>query len=373
MRPRLTSLVLASTFFALVAGVAGWVWGQLFASPSVSAADRAVMLATAACAALAGAASGLLLAPDRGEEGESAGGAVSGVQPRPSAARITAVLLALGAAAGGVGGALRSVGDIALGVGCGFLYAILLTPAAAAVIPIVRRVGRARRGSVVAWADSRALVATTGGVLGATTAVAALNWPAAAVGAADPPRLAVILLIAAAGLVALALVADTAALARVDRWAARLADEESGAPLDLAAPMTGHVDLGVGNDIATFPTPGTAYRGGGRLIASVAGDIDDARTSLRQSIRRGAILLALLDAAGLAHGFARDPSVAAQYDAWLCDGGRVEACRGAALLAERAGLPQTEAARLHDRACSNGQEESCNALVLMDRQAGPPW
>jgi hypothetical protein len=308
--------------------------------------------------------SGLLLAPGRGDDDG---------QPRPSTARITAVLLAIGAVTGGVGGALRSLDDIGLGVGCGFLCGILLTPAAAVVAPILRRIGRARPGSVVAWADGRALVATTGGILGCTTALAALNGPAAVMGGVTPPRLAVALLIGAAALVAVALAADMAVLSRVERWASRLAADDSGAPPDLAVPVAGHMDIGVGDEIATVPTPGTAYRGGGRLLASVAGDIDDARAVLRQSIRRGAVLLALLEGVGFAHGMATDMDVAVHYNAWLCDGGQVETCRDVALLAERAGFPRREAARLHERACAFGQEESCNALVLMERQAGPPW
>jgi hypothetical protein len=364
MRHRLSSLILASSFFAVAAGVAGWFWSQLFTKPIMHVADQGIMAGTAACAALAGAVAGLLLAPGRDDDGG---------QPRPSTARITAVILSLGAVAGGFGGALRSIEDIGLGVACGFLYGILLTPAAAVVIPTLGRIGRARRGSVVAWADGRALVAMSSGVLGCTTVIAAFNSRAAVAGGAAPPRLGVILVIAAGVLVALALVIDMAVLARVERWASRLAADDSGAPPELAAPIAGHMDLGLGNEIATVPTPGTAYRGGGRLLASVAGDIDDARSVLRQSIRRGAVLLALLDAVGLAHGMTGDIKLAARYDVWLCDGGHVEECRDAALLAERAGLPAGEAARMHQRACLNQKLESCNALTLMYRQSRPPW
>jgi hypothetical protein len=361
MRHRLTSLALASSLFALVTGVAAWFWCQLFTSPAVDVADRGIVIGTAVAAALMGAVVGLLLAPAQGDDLGP---------PRPSPTRVTVVVLAFGCLVGGLGAAQRAWGDVGLGIGVGFLCAIPFIPAAALAIAMVRRADRARRGSVVARSDTRALIAGTAGILGCFSGLAAFDWPAVAAGAADPPLPAVVVLVAAGALVFVALIADIVALARVERWASSVGAEDGAS---VAVPPAGRLDLGVGDEIAAAPALGTAYRGGGRWLTSMTGDIDEARAALRQSIRRGVILLAVLDAVGFAHGVARDPELAAQLGAQLCNEGRPAACRSAALLAERAGLPKREAARLHGRACNDGQEESCLAVFLMQRLEAPPW
>lgn len=356
MRHRLSSLALASSLFALVSGVAAWFWCQLFTSPAVGVTDRHIMGGAAALAAVLGGASGVLLAPARGDENGP---------PRPSTARITLVVLAFGSLAGGLGASLRAWGDAALGVGVGFVCAIPLIPAAALAIAMVRRAGRARRGSVVGRSDARALVALTAGIVGCCSGLAVFDWPAVAAGVAVPPLFAVALLIASAAIVLAMLVADMAALGRVERWAGAIDAKDGSSP-------AGRLDLGLGDDIASAPAPGSAYRGG-PWLACLMGDIDEARAALRQSIRRGVILIAVLEAVGFAHGVARDPELAASMGAKLCNEGRPSACRSAALLAERAGLPRGEAARLHNRACEDGQEESCLAVYLMKRLERPPW
>jgi hypothetical protein len=359
MRHRLPALALASSLFALITGVVGWLWCHLFTNPLLGLAGPGPGARTAACAALAGAAAGLLLAPGPDQEGRP---------PGPSPARITAVVLAGGALAGGLAVLVHAPENAGLGLVYGFLCAVPLVPAAAIAIAILRRAGRARRGSVVARSDGRALVGTAAGILGCSTGLALFDWPAARAGAGAPPHEAVVLLVAAAALVLVVLLADLAALVRVERWASRIAGLEGDPPAIEVLPV-GRVDLGVGDTIAASPALGTAYRGGGRPIACLVGDVDDALAALRRSIRRGAATLALLEAVGLAHGVARGNDVAADYGAWLCDEGRASACRGAALLAERAGRPEREAARLHDRACGHGQEESCLALDLTRRLA----
>jgi hypothetical protein len=225
---------------------------------------------------------------------------------------------------------------------------------------------------VVARSDVRALVVATAGIVGCSSGLAVFDWPAAAAGVAAPPLLSVFLLLAAVALIAIGLLADIVALARVDRWAARVEAADINPPPPNALPA-GRLDLGVGDEMASTPAIGTAYRGGGRSLACILGDIDEARAVLRQSIRRGVVLIALLEVVGFAHGIARSPDLAARVSAELCEEGRPAACRSAALLTEQAGLPRTEAARLHGRACEDGQEESCLAVFLIKRAEGPPW
>lgn len=374
MRHRLSSLALASSLFAVVTGAAAWFWCQLFTSPTVGVADRRIMVGTAVAAALMGAVTGLLLAPARGVGDENNNDNDNNNEngpPRPSTTRITLVVLALGALAGGLGASLRAWGDVGLGIGVGFLCAVPLIPVAALAISMVRRADRARRGSVIARSDARALVAVTGGIIGCFSGLAVFDWPAVAAGVAAPPLPAVVLLVASAALVLVMLIADMAALARVERWASRM-DADDGDASSLAVSPAGRLDLGLGDDIAAAPALGTAYRGG-PWLACMTGDIDEARAALRQSIRRGVILIAVLEAVGFAHGIARDPELGAGLGAELCNEGRPTACRSAALLAEQAGLPRGEAARLHGRACEDGQEESCLAVYLMKRLEHPPW
>ncbi|MCC6552061.1 MAG: hypothetical protein IT372_03435 [Polyangiaceae bacterium] len=364
MRSRLASVAVTSSLFAVVAGSAGWLYRALFTNPALDFGSGGRPAVTAGCAAAAGAVAGVLLAPS---DAGAAGDGDAGRAPRPSPALGAGVVLAAGAAVGGVDVALHAPEDAALGAVVGVLCAIPLIPAAALAIAILRRAGRARRGSVVARADARALVGTAAGILGATPGLAVLDWPAAAAGDAVPPRGPVVLLVAAAAFVALALVVDLMALRRVERWALELA-----APGDPPAPgalPAGRIDMGVGDGVVSAAAPGTAYRGGGRAIAVVLGDVDDAVAALRQSIRRGVFTLAVLEVIGIGHGLARGPDVAAHYSAWLCDEGRPAACRSAALLAERAGWEATEAAELHGRACGERDERSCFALELMRRMA----
>jgi hypothetical protein len=175
----------------------------------------------------------------------------------------------------------------------------------------------------VGRADARALVATVAVVLGGCTLLSIPNWPAAAAeGGVAAPREAMILLFAAGALVALLLLADGVALRRVERLSASMDALDGAGGEPAAGPSAGRVDLGLGDEIAAQTAPGTAYRGGGREVTCIRGDFEEAAAALRQSLRRGALMLALLEAVGLAHGAARATDLAADYGAWLCDGGR---------------------------------------------------
>jgi hypothetical protein len=371
MRHRWPPLALASSLFALVAGVAGWFLCDLFANPLVGL-GWAGHRTSAACAALAGAVVGALLAPSAP--------ASDGQPPRPSPARITAVVFAAGASTGALLALLHPPASVALGAGYGFLCAIPFAPAAALGVAMLRRAGRARPGSIVARADRRGLVATLAVALGACTGLAILDWPASALGDAGAPLAtsaaprpapygAATLLAAAAAVVAGVLLMDLAALRRARRMASSM-DAAEAAPAGLPS---GRVDLGVGDEITSRPALGTAYRGGAQAAPWVVGDFEEAIGALQQSIRRGAVMLALLEMVGLAHGAARGTGVAAECGALLCDEGHAAACRPAALLSERGGAPDAEALRVHRLACSHGEDKSCLATELLLRRAGPLW
>jgi hypothetical protein len=179
-------------------------------------------------------------------------------------------------------------------------------------------------------------------------------------------------LIAAAAVVAGLLLADIAALRRAQRMALAM-DAPESAPAGRGGLPTGRVDLGVGEEITACQALGTAYRGSAQAAPWVVGDFEEAIGALRRSIRRGAMMLALLEAVGLAHGVARGTSVAAECGVLLCDQGHAAACRPAALLSERGGAPDAEALRVHRLACTHGEDKSCLATELLLRRAGPLW
>jgi len=360
MRQPLPAFVHAAPLFALLTGIAAWFWCDLFANPLVglaAAGDRAV---TAACAALVGAVVGVLLAPAAPVE--------EGQPPRPSPARITAVVLVAGALAGGSAMVVQRPESAGLGAASGFFCAISFVPVATLAVAVLRQSRQARRGSIVARADGRAFLAVVALVLGGCTALSVLDAPAAALGLPASHRNAMLVALGAGVLLAGLLFADVLALRRVERLA-RSMDNDDEDPAGQPAAPVGRVDLGVGDAIVTRAALGTAYRGGGAALTCITGDFDEAIAALRRSIRRGALMLALLEAVGLAHGMARSTDLAADHGAWLCEEGSAAACRPAALLVERAGRRHEEAERLHRKACEAGVEQSCYATDLLQRVA----
>lgn len=360
MHPRRSLLALSAAVFALLAGIAGWSWCHLFANPVIGLAGLHDRPAAAACAALAGALAGLLLAPRPPR--------VEGLPPRPTAAHLALGLAAAGALAGGLLALVHPGADAPRAIGTSAACALSLFPVAALAVAALRRLGEARRGSVVGRAEGRGLIAVLALTTGCSTALISADWPAAASEAGSPPIEAVLVLVAAAVVVAVALLADLAALARVERLAASLDALGDAAPGEADLPA-GRVDLGVGDAMVAHPALGTAYRGGGRELSTVIGDAMEAAAALRRSARRAVVMVAVLEGVGFVHGAARGVELAADASGRLCDSGRAEACREAALLAERAGRPQGEAERRHLVACKDGNEESCLALELMGRLA----
>lgn len=247
-----------------------------------------------------------------------------------------------------------------LGAGAlqGMLCVMLLLPISLRVVAAHGRAEEARPGSIVAWTERRAVVSLLAAVLAGLTIPA---MPAAIAAVEDhdqPPRRALFITAAAAVLALGVLLVDLVASLRVKRLDARIEQGEG--------PATS-VDFGVGDDVASR-VEGALYRGG-RTVTLAVGDPFQAKGALRRSITRGAIVLAFIELVALGHGLVRDPEAAARYEAKVCEAGQSSSCRQAALLWERAGLPDEEATLLHQLACDAGVQESCLAVYLLGRRA----
>lgn len=242
------------------------------------------------------------------------------------------------------------------------LSAALLLPIGLRLLAAQRRGEEARRGSIVARTEGRAVAALLAAALAGLTIPAMPAAVAAVETQSEPPREALLITACAAAICLGALLLDLVASRRVRRLDAQLALGEGAAS---------GVDFGLGDDVAerALPSTSTAYRGGGRSVTLAVGDPLQARAALQRSITRGALVLGFIEIVALGHGLARDTSAAAAYEAQLCEGGRIRSCRQAALLSERAGMPDYEARSLHQLACDTGELESCMAVYLLDRRA----
>ncbi|AKT40529.1 hypothetical protein [Chondromyces crocatus] len=360
---------LSASLFASIAAVVGWSWCHLLANEAVAVTWRHLRGPAALHAAVVFAVVGWVLAPTAASE--------EGRPARPSPALLVSTVLAGGALTGGW--LVLTFGkDLLFGLRYGLYGGGLMLPAAALLVALVRRVGAGRRGSVVARAETRALLAGVAVIVGCSTVLAFLDWPAVVVGRAETP-FALFVLVGAAIVVVLVLLTDLVALARVKRLASSFDEDAPGE--GRVTGERGDLDLGVGDEVRVELSPGMAYRGGGQAILRVFGDPAEASLVLGRAVRRGACLVAILEGVGLLHGAARTVDVAAFTSAEVCerqgpgrprtvlDAGGAEVCREAALLSERAGHPAEVASRLHRSACQRGAEESCFALTLMERHA----
>lgn len=337
--------------FAVLGAAAGWFG-------CAALCDRADLLETrsiAAAAGLAGAALAAFVMPAR-RIGAWAEG-------RPTAARVTALLVAAAAVAGGVAVALLTRGETKLAAIACLVGAVPMVPVCRAIVGAVRRAERARGGSIVLSAERRALVRILAVAIAGLTLLAI---PAELARSGDVTTRALLPLVAlCGGAVVCVLVADLAATIRLDRLIARLATDGAG---DADAGL-GRVDVGLGDELVSHEAAGAAYRGGGRVVSLVLGNPVRARTALSRALSRSAVAVLFIEAVAVAHGLARERDSAAAYEAWRCETGDRDACHPAAILAERAGMPDLEAAKLHDLACAAGDDESCRSLVLLARRS----
>ena len=248
-----------------------------------------------------------------------------------------------------------------LGAGAfgGMLSAMLLVPVGMRLVAAQGRVEEARPGSIVARTERRAVMSLL------AAAVASLTIPAMPVAIAaveehgTPSHDALLITAGAAALGLGVLLLDFVASLRVRRLDARIAQGE--------APSSG-VDFGLGDDVASRIEAGPGYRTT-RSVTLAVGDPFQAQGALRRSLTRSAVVVAFIELVALGHGLARDPESAARYEAQICEAGRIRTCRQAALLWERAGLPDEGALQLHQLACDAKEEASCMAVYLLGRRA----
>jgi hypothetical protein len=337
--------------FTVLGAAAGWLWCEALGSPATQPRSA---IAGAIAGAVTGVIAGVVLTPSRPQE--------EWMPRRPSTGLTTVVVLAAGFVAGLLLGPIH--GSSVLAPLAGLLFALPLVPVAAILIAAVQRADRARPGSIVARADQRAVISLLAAALGGLSAIAVPGWIAATSGLAEPPYPALLLVAASGALVLGVLLFDWIERIRVDRLAARIAGGD-------LAPGSRRVDLGLGDEVASSHAETTAYRGGARTVNVALGNPEDARAALSRSILRGAAALALIEIVALGHGLARDPEAAAMVAAHRCEGGEPSACRAAAQMAERAGEPTEDAARLHRLACASGDGASCTSVGLLYRRDHP--
>jgi hypothetical protein len=340
--------------FATLGGAAGWLWRDVLQSRVGAGTIDARSQLAVVVVALVGGLAGALLAPSRPAE--------EWMMPRPSLRRVVAVVLGAGLVAGLALAALVAPTAPWSGAPAGLLAAIPLIPACLLVIAAQRRCDEARPGSILARAEQRAVYSLVAFGLMILSALTFPDWMSTTRELCRPPHDALFVAALAFAIGLALLLADLAASRRLARIQREIELDEGPAA---------SVDFGLGDEEATRFEPGAAYREGGRVVAIALGDPYRAQATLQRGITRGVILVALCELVALGQGLARDPGTLAAFEAERCDLGSVQVCRRAALLTERAGEPDAESRRLHQRACDSGTTESCLAVYLLDRRNAP--
>jgi hypothetical protein len=354
---------------------AGWLSDGLLANPLVSAVPRRSQGATAVVAALVAASLGALLSrlsSSRGALGE-----------KPLTLRTLALLVVLaGLVTGAVVGGLEAGTGWGLlsGAGNGGISALAFVPVCAVVVAAARRSERARRGSIVAAADRRAVWGILATALALTTLAAALDVPPSHYHTMILfPRGGVVMAVMAGLVVTFVLVADLYARVRVGRLG-RAGLEQRDEAESRDADQVPSIDLGLGDDVrARMGRAASAYRGRARPVALVLGSLAGARSALGAAILRGVAGLAVVGAVLAGHGWAETRAALVEYQALLCESSTA-ACHdaGVLLLPETPSSPECPAPPLSwtpalspdvpraeallRRGCDRGNRCSCDGL-----------
>lgn len=303
--------------FALVGAAAGWLSAGFLANPIVDVMARReqALAALCACGVTAGVGALLTWVSRR-------------LAPHDDAwapwALLIVALLAAGATSGGAVGAIGpgTGGAVVSGGINGALSAVAFLPVAALVLAAARRAQRARRGSIVAGADRRAIWGILTTALAVMTLAALPDWPASTArlpigdaGIVPAPTVALGLVLASGILLLVLTIADAIAVWRVRRAAAdAVAPRGDAEEIDARAEGISHVDLGLGDEtFARLAQRGPVYRSHERALALVQGDPAEARAALYGAVARGVLGIAVVTAVIAAHSAATGPEVTSAY------------------------------------------------------------
>lgn len=364
--------------FAIIGAAGGWLSAGLVATPLLQRAERnqgtAAVLAAGLAALMGVVIRGWCLgAPvrfrfDTPEPEPDPDRAHSDVGWRHAAAVLVAGTLS------GVGVALvcQAYGGAKMGAAGGLACALAFVPVCLAVIAAARRAQRARLGSLVAGSDRRAVWGILATALAVATLEAAPDWPAAAAGMLPVPWAATGMLGAAALVITAVLGMDVAARRRAREALREGLVPQDAREVEAADTRIPRLDLGLGDDVgAQIARSSAAYRGRDRAVALVQGDPEQALSTLRRAVRRGALCLAVVGGVALAHVAARSEIARLELDERLCEGYDLAAC-GRLATSIRDRHPE-RAMILHDRACRVSGKESCFAFgqMLSERARDP--
>ncbi|UQA63146.1 hypothetical protein [Polyangium aurulentum] len=207
-----------------------------------------------------------------------------------------ASVLTAGLAAGGLVGVLVwSRWGVGEGAASGFWCAAAFLPAFAMILAAVRRVGRARRGSLVDRADRRAVWLAVATAVALGTLAALPDWTAFPTGIRPSLEVSRTLgLVAVAAIAALA-IGDAAGLVRAWLASRDVRAMRPCAPDDPSLVWARrYVDLGLGDEArASVLSAAGFYREHDKVLSVVRGDPSASRRALAGAVASGMVALAI--------------------------------------------------------------------------------
>jgi hypothetical protein len=333
--------------FALTGLSAGWLSAGVFSNPMLGVTHQGTRLWAAGLAAVICGLMGAALTRWARRPGELS-------LPAALWWRLGPATIASGILTGAMT-AVFTVGARGLpeGVGLGLVAGLGFLPVCRLVLGAARSAGRARLGSIVAASDRRAVWVFTLAALGASTAIAAIDWPPASMGLIGPPYVAFAGAMGAGLAVAAIAAFDWRALRRVQEVAHRIEPDAEKRTGDLIedAPK---VDYGLGEEVRAQVEAGTGtYRTRARTVALLIGSAEEASAALRRALRRNAIAFAMVLSALALHALATSRATSIAFHESRCRDGSSWDCRKAAEQWEQSGDPddQRRGKLLRESAC----------------------
>jgi hypothetical protein len=364
--------------FAVVGAAAGWLSVAFFSNPIVALTlpnkRLAGVVVSAVAAGLVGRYVSLRCAPTPDEPDEP--DEIAALRSPSAEGRLAAAMIAGGAAAGSVIGAIAAPSPDRIGYGfgagasAGAVAAFVFLPLAGLVLRAARRSVRARHGSIVAAIDARSVIGVLAGALAVMTLLALPDWPAARTVGGTYPEVALAIAAACALVGGAVLAVDAIALRRLAAATARARTMEAVDDDPPLASTQESLDVGVGEARRATVVRGDAYRARSRAVAMLRGDPEAANRIARSAVGRGALaVLAAFGVLGLhARAFERD--LASMFADELCERGRASACIAAAGLSNDELGREDVGRRLGETACRRHDAQGCAAGAERAEHAG---